>query len=254
MKNILLLGFLMLSIFACQPTEKTEEKQETTKEVSPSFNAEKSDQKAVDLADKVIAAHGGEENWNNTRYIEWNFLGARDLLWDKYTGNVRIDFPGQESTYLINVNEDTGRVKIGDRELTKADSLAQYIERGKQIWVNDSYWLVFPFKLKDPGVQLKYVGKDTTKNGEEAEVISLTFEKVGFTPQNKYKAYIDPQSHLLLQWDFYRNASDSAASFQNIWTDYQQYGDIMLSSGRDERELGNIKVAQEWNDKVFEEF
>ncbi|WKK77154.2 hypothetical protein QYS49_08075 [Marivirga salinae] len=254
MKNILLLSTFILTIFACQPTEKTEEKQEPTKEDSTSFDATKSDQKAVELADKVIAAHGGEENWNNTRYIAWNFLGARDLIWDKYTGNVRIDFPGQESTYLININQDTGRVKIGERELTKADSLAKYIERGKQIWVNDSYWLVFPFKLKDPGVQLKYVGQDTTKNGEEAEVISLTFEKVGFTPQNKYKAYIDPQSHLLLQWDYFRNASDSAASFQNVWTDYQEYGDIMLSSGRDERELGNIKVAQEWDDGVFEEF
>lgn len=251
MKNILLLSALTLSIFACQPTVKEEERQEDS---SPSFDTERSDQKAVELADKVIAAHGGIENWNNTRYISWNFLGARDLVWDKYTGNVRIDFPSEESTYLININEATGRVKIGEKELTKEDSLDKYIERGKQIWVNDSYWLVFPFKLKDPGVQLKYVGQDTTKNGKEAEVISLTFEKVGFTPQNKYKAYIDPQSHLILQWDFYRNASDSAASFQNVWKDYQQYGDIMLSSGRDERELGNIKVAQEWEDKVFEEF
>jgi plasmid maintenance system killer protein len=176
------------------------------------------------------------------------------LIWDKYTGNVRIDFPGEKSTYLININEDSGRVKIGERELTKTDSLDKYIERGKQIWVNDSYWLVFPFKLKDPGVQLKYVGQDTIKNGNEAEVISLSFEKVGFTPQNKYKAYIDPQSHMILQWDFYRNASDSVASFKNLWTDYQKYGDIMLSSGRGERELKNIKVAQKWNDTAFEEF
>lgn len=85
-------------------------------------------------------------------------------------------------------------------------------------------------------------------------MISLTFEQVGFTPQNKYRAYIDPKSHLISQWDFYRNSSDSAASFQNVWTDYQQYGEIMLSSGRDQRELGNIKVAQEWDDSVFEEF
>ena len=99
-------------------------------------------------------------------------------------------FLEEESTYLININENTGSVKIGDRELTKSDSLDKYLERGKQIWVNDSYWLVFPFKLKDPGVQLKYDGQDTTKNGKEAEVISLTFGKVGFTPQNKYKAIL----------------------------------------------------------------
>ncbi|MGJ3236800.1 hypothetical protein [Marivirga sp.] len=254
MKNTILLSIVILILIACQPSEKSEEKEETKKSETPAFNPENSDAKAVELADKVMEAHGGKDNWDNTRYITWNFLGARDLIWDKYTGNVRIDFPGQNSTYLININEDTGRVKIGDRELTKSDSLDKYIERGKQIWVNDSYWLVFPYKFKDPGVQLKYHGQDSTLSGKKAEVISLTFEKVGFTPQNKYKAYIDPETHMILQWDFYRNASDSAASYSNEWSDYKKYDNIYLSSGRGERTLGNIKVAQEWDDKVFEEF
>lgn len=259
MKNLLLLTAFVLTLFACQPSEKADTQQENEKQDSTSldqqtFNPENSDEKAIELADKVIEAHGGKESWNNTRYISWNFLGARDLVWDKYTGDVRIDFPSQNSTYLINIKADTGRVRIGDRELTKSDSLSKYIERGKQIWVNDSYWLVFPFKLKDPGVQLKYEGIDTTKNGLEAETISMTFEKVGFTPQNKYKVYINPETHMILQWDFYRNASDSAASFQNVWSDYQQYGDIMLASKRDERVLGDIKVSQEWDEGVFEEF
>jgi hypothetical protein len=256
MKNLFSITLLLIVGFACQPQEEKEQEKVTEKpqKESSAFNPENSDVKAVALAGKVLKAHGGEENWNNTHYVAWNFLGARDLVWDKYTGNVRIDFPRENSTYLININEDTGRVKIGDRELTKSDSLDQYIKRGKQMWVNDSYWLVFPFKFKDPGVQLKYQGRDTTLTGEAAEVISLTFEKVGFTPQNKYNAYIHPETHLVLQWDYFQNASDSAASFSNEWSDYQKYGDLYLSSGRGERSLGNIKVAQEWDDKVFEEF
>jgi hypothetical protein len=257
MKYILFLISFTCLVSACQPDKKEANQQnvEINSEASTAkFKAENSDSKAVALADKVIEAHGGQENWNNTHYIAWNFLGARDLVWDKYTGNVRIDFPGQQSTYLININEDTGRVKIGDRELTKSDSLDKYIERGKQIWVNDSYWLVFPFKFKDPGVQLQYLGPDTTKSGETAEVISLKFEEVGFTPQNKYHAYIHPENHKILQWDFYRNATDSAASFSNEWTNYQKHGDILLSSGRGERSLGNIKVAQKWDDSIFEKF
>jgi hypothetical protein len=254
MKNTILLSILILTLIACQPSEKSEVKEKTQTIDTPTFNPKNSDPKAVELADKVLKAHGGKENWDNTRYIAWNFLGARDLIWDKYTGNVRIDFPGQQSTYLININEDTGRVKIGDRELAKSDSLEKYIERGKQIWVNDSYWLVFPYKFKDPGVQLKYHGQESTISGKNAEVISLTFKEVGFTPQNKYKAYIDPENHLILQWDFYRSASDSTASFSNEWKDYKKYSNIYLSSGRGERTLGNIRVAQEWDNKVFEEF
>ncbi|WP_296621052.1 hypothetical protein [Marivirga sp.] len=256
MKNLIIIIILMAG-FGCQPKETANEKeniQDSTQQESATFDPKKSDIIAVELADKVIKAHGGQESWEKTHYISWNFLGARDLIWDKYTGNVRIDFPGENSTYLININQDTGRVKIGDRELTESDSLNQYIKRGKQIWVNDSYWLVFPFKLKDPGVILEYNGKDTTLTGDTADVISLTFEEVGFTPKNKYHAYIDPVSFFILQWDFYRNASDSSATFQGEWSDYKQYGDIYLSSGRGERTLGNIKVAKEWDDKVFEEF
>jgi len=256
MRKFTIIALFLSVTFACQQN-KQETQEEPTKETAselPAFTPENSDSKAISLADKVMKAHGGKENWDNTRYIAWNFLGARDLVWDKFTGNVRIDFPSENSTYLININEDTGRVKIGDRELRKSDSLDQYIERGKQIWVNDSYWLVFPFKFKDPGVQLKYVGQDTTLTGKEAEVISLTFEKVGFTPQNKYNAYIHPETHRILQWDYYKNANDSAASFSNEWSAYKKYGDLYLSSGRGERALGDIKVAQEWDEKVFEEF
>ena len=256
MKNYVYLSCFLLAIMACTETKKPAEIaiETTEKKDEQVFDTQKSDEQAIALADLVMEAHGGKESWDNTRYISWNFLGARDLVWDKYTGNVRIDFPAANSTYLININADSGSVKIGDVVLSKNDSLDKYLEIGKQIWVNDSYWLVFPFKFKDPGVQLKYEGVDTTKNGQKAEVISLTFEKVGFTPQNKYKAYIDPNTHLILQWDFYRNASDSAASFQNVWTAYQAYGGIMLSSKRDSRVLGNIKVQQEWDEQVFEKF
>lgn len=256
MKKLALIITIISFVFACQTKEKSQEQESETKTVDkgPQFNPENSDQEAIELADKVMQAHGGKEAWNNTRYIAWNFLGFRDLIWDKYTGDVRIDFPRENSTYLININDNTGKVKIGDRELSKGDSLDQYIERGKQIWVNDSYWLVFPFKFKDPGVSLTYHGQDTTLSGKDAEVISLTFEQVGFTPQNKYNAYIDPKTHMILQWDYYQNASDSAASFSNEWSDYKKYDNIYLSSGRGERSLNDIKVAQEWDKTVFEQF
>ncbi len=34
-----------------------------------------SDTKAITLADQVIEAMGGMDNYNDTRYIQWNFFG-----------------------------------------------------------------------------------------------------------------------------------------------------------------------------------
>ncbi|MEL6123779.1 MAG: hypothetical protein AAFR14_08655, partial [Bacteroidota bacterium] len=99
------------------------------------------------------------------------------------------------------------------------------------MWINDSYWLVMPFKLKDSGVTLTYAGRDTTVDGRNAEVVSLVFDNVGVTPQNKYLVYVDDTSGLVSQWDYYPNATDSLPAFQSPWPEYKQYGEILLSGG-----------------------
>ncbi|PTB97965.1 hypothetical protein C9994_00450 [Marivirga lumbricoides] len=256
MKNYLLLITILALITGCSEQKKAEIASETENETieTSGFNPESSDPEAVDLADKVIAAHGGTEAWNEKRYISWNFLGVRDLVWDKYTGLVRIDFPRAETQYIVNINEDSGRVKVKNELITDQDSLQKMITQAEQIWVNDSYWLVFPFKLKDPGVRLKYIGSDTTLAGEKAEVIALQFDSVGYTPQNKYMAYINPETYLIMQWDYYQNASDSTAAFQQLWSDYKDFDGIKLAAGRADRRLENIKVSNEIDTAVFEQF
>jgi hypothetical protein len=256
-KLVYTIAFIMplFLLFSCnRQAEETSDKALISQEDSinkASFDASKSDPKAVLLAEAVIAAHGGEDAWNKARYISWNFLGSRDLVWDKYTGLVRIDYPREESTYIINIQEDTGQVMLKNQLIKDPDSLTNYIDRGKQIWVNDAYWLVFPFKLMDPGVELHYIGSDTTASGKQAEIIVLNFEEVGFTPENKYYAYIDPQTKLILQWDYFSKATDTLPSLSDEWTGYERYGNILLSSGRGERKLGNIAVSQRIDSTLF---
>jgi hypothetical protein len=112
------------------------------------------------------------------------------------------------------------------------------------MWINDSYWLVMPFKLKDSGVTLKYMGQDTTLAGEMAEVLQLTFKEVGNTPNNKYHVYVNPETYLVTQWDFFTTASDESPRFSSPWTGYQQHGSIMLSGGRGQRSIGDIAVLE----------
>jgi hypothetical protein len=250
-----ILSALILMI-SCTPSEKkTEEPQDTTAVIDspqfPGFDALNSDAEAVDLAKEVIKANGGKKAWDTTRYISWNFFNARDLVWDKYTGNVRIDFPARDLTFLININEDTGSVYKGEEPIVNQDSIAKYVDLGKQIWVNDAYWLVMPFKLLDPGVSLSYNGQDTTQLGDSATFISLQFNDVGYTPDNKYRVAIDPETHLVKEWSYFANASDSLPRFTNPWTDYKTYGSIKLSSGRGARKLHNIAVSQQMDSAIF---
>lgn len=259
MKKLSILFLACLSLAACQgDSDRVKQVDELpAKKDNPAaegFRAEASDAEAIALADSVMLAMGGRQAWDDTRYIGWNFFGARQLLWDKETGRVRIEVPNDFTVYLVDMEADTGRIMRYGEEVTNPDSVAHYVERAKQIWVNDSYWLLMPYKLKDSGVALTYVGQDTLQGGAQAEVVQLQFENVGFTPQNKYRVYIDPQDHLVKQWAFYREAEADTPSFITPWAGYQQYGNIQLSGDRGERDITDITVHEEVPEAAFTEF
>jgi len=196
------------------------------------FNLVDSDKKAIALADSVMLALGGRKAWDATEYLKWNFFGSRRHYWNKHTGDIVIE--GLKDSFLIDMNlEDmTGSVVLKDIELTKQDSLDKYLQKGREMWINDAYWIYMPFKLKDSGVTLKHLGQDTTQAGADAELLSLTFERVGVTPNNKYVIYVDSHSHMITQWDFYTNSDDSEPRFSTPWLDYKNYDGIQLSSSR----------------------
>lgn len=218
------------------------------------FNLTESDEKAMAIADEVMEAMGGRQAWDTTRYLQWNFFGRRTLLWDKQTGNVRIDVPGDTSIYLVNIYEDTGKVLLKGQDISASDSVQTYVESGKSMWINDAYWLVMPFKLKDSGVTLKYLGQDTMQGGISADVLELTFAEVGRTPDNKYKVYVDLEDRLVKQWDFFTKYEDPKPRFTTPWQDYQTFGDLMLSGDRGGRQLSNIKVFTAVAESAFTDF
>jgi hypothetical protein len=222
---------------------------------APGFDVANSDPAAVELADSIMAAMGGRKNWDKTRFISWNFFGRRDLVWDKTEGNVRIESLPDSTIYLVNVNDLKGRVQIKGQELTEPDSLQKMLSRAKSIWINDSYWLVMPFKLKDTGVALRYLGEDTTATGMTCNVLELTFQNVGDTPQNKYRVYVDLKDNLVKQWAYYKDASQDSASQVWPFDNYQKHGDILLSADRsDSKGPRSVRVDEKLPTALFKEF
>ena len=222
---------------------------------APGFNMAHSDPAAVELADSIMAAMGGRANWDKTRFISWNFFGRRNLVWDKKEGDVRIESLADSTTYLVNINDLTGRVRIRGEEISDPDSLRKMLEKGKSIWINDSYWLVMPFKLKDTGVTLKYLGEDTTQTGLSCNVLELTFDSVGDTPENKYRVYVDLKDNLVKEWAYYKDAGQDSASQIWPWDNYERYGSILLSADRsDNRGPRQVRVDEKLPRELFTEF
>lgn len=256
LNSILLVGLGLMTNCAA-PHEENDSQADAT-EANPAaegFNAEASDVKAIAWADAVMSAQGGRKLWDETRFIEWNFFGRRDLLWDKATGRVRIEAPYDSTTYLVNVNEETGKVMLKGKEVQDPDSLKALVGKAKSIWINDSYWLVMPFKLKDTGVTLKYLREDTTQKGEMAHVLQLSFQDVGDTPENKYEIFITEKDSLVKQWSYYSKASQDSASAIWPWDNYKEYAGLKLSADRsDNKGPHDLKIFDQVPDAAFEDF
>ncbi len=207
--------------------------------------------KATSIAKRVISAMGGEENFEATKYIGWTFFGSRKLIWDKENDRVRVDYLKKKLTIITSLNSNDTKLYMDDIEITNTDSLIKYSTRGKRIWANDSYWLIMPFKLLDEGVQLKWL-QDTLLNNSKTAILEMTFDNVGFTPENKYWIYVDLNTYLITQWDFFDKYSDVLPEFTNTWGDYQNYGKLIISGDRGkEGKLEDIYVVDEMPSDLF---
>ncbi len=259
-KNFIVLLIALGLLVQCE-SKKGKEKVSVVKELAnenpaaEGFNEYGSDNKAIEIADKIMRAMGGRKSWDNARYFKWNFFGSRTLWWDKLKGDVRIQMHNADSAIiLVNIFNNSGKVYSNGREISNADSLSQFLKKGKGMWINDAYWLFMPFKLKDSGVSLTYIGEESTDGGIASDVLQLTFENVGDTPQNKYHVWVDKKDNLIKQWAFYRDSNLVEPNFITSWEGYEKYNSILLASIRGERKITNIDVPLSIPESVFKKF
>lgn len=218
------------------------------------FNLEQSDPEAIKIADEVMEAMGGRKAWDRTRFLTWNFFGRRDHVWDRYTGDIRVESPNDELVILMNIQTGKGKVKKNGEVLQKEDSVQKYLKYGKEVWINDSYWLVMPFKLKDSGVTLKLSGLEENPEGVPSHGLELTFKSVGVTPENKYLVFVDKETKLVNYWSFFRTSDKKEPNFSTPWVNYERKGEILLSGDRGRGQLSNIKVLNEIPEALLREF
>jgi hypothetical protein len=215
---------------------------------APGFDAAGSDPRAIALADRAMEAMGGRAAWDATRVIAWTIFN-RSHVWDKWTGDYRLT--ADTTLVIMNVNTRAGRAWQKGVEVTDAARRDEILARAVSIWINDSYWLLMPYKLKDSGVTLRHAGEKPSGDGRAADVIELTFKGVGDTPDNRYRVWIDRESGLVSQWSFFKSAADAEPRFTLPWTDWQAFGAIKLATGRGRTDVTGIRVSTEADAAAF---
>jgi hypothetical protein len=169
-----------------------------------------SDPKAVAIADQVLQALGGRDRWDHLHGLRWSFdfaLGdtvksSRRHSWDKWTGWHRVEGVGRTGQPFLMIDQIDGHGGMAwmNGQSIEGDSLGKLMKRAKSLWTNDTYWMLMPYKLRDPGVTLTYDG-EAREGGKTYDKLSLTFAGVGETPGDHYWVYVNRANHRIERWD-----------------------------------------------------
>lgn len=165
--------------------------------------------RADSVAMQVYEAYGGPAAWSALRYLRFDFATGSDTsrsvrarhLWDRSTGDYRLEMPsGEDTVYvaLFSVNSREGDVYLNGAEVDSVRE-AELLESAYRRFINDTYWLLMPVKLLDPGVNRTYVADSSDA---ERDVLHLSFGDVGLTPGDQYWVYVDRETGLVDQWAY----------------------------------------------------
>lgn len=193
-----------------------------------------SDPRAVKVAQEVMTALGGREKWDALPGLRWTFgamvndtvRSSRRHAWDKRTGWHRVEGKaGNGDVFVIvhKVGTTEGRAWMNGKPI-EGDSLQKLITRGERMWVNDTYWMLMPYKMLDPGVMLAY-DSEKTLDGKTFDVVSMTFDHVGQTPGDHYWVYVDRANHRVERWEMVLQG-DQPPPVAYTWDNWVQEGGL----------------------------
>lgn len=124
---------------------------------------------AEQLADEVLNTLN-KKGYDSLSYIAFTFAGIHDYQWNRKENTVQVQWGEQD--VFVNLNNEM-----------QSYSLLEL--KAYEYFINDSFWLVAPFKMRDAGVVR------STVDLEEERGLLLTYTTGGVTPGDSYLWIID---------------------------------------------------------------
>ncbi len=206
--------------------------------IAAGVRAADADPKADAVGKELIASMGGMPAWEKARQFQFDFVVVKDgkpvahfsHAWDRYTGDYRlsgVDKAGAPFTVYFNVNTKAGQAMVNGQP-ADAEKQKQLLENAYGRFINDTYWLLAPWKIFDPGVHRSYDGEKPCPGGGTCDVLKLSFDDVGMTPKDVYWLWITRDGRHMVQWQYVLGGASEPPTTA-AWKDWQKMGGLSLS-------------------------
>jgi hypothetical protein len=178
---------------------------------APTFDRASQDPKALAIADKVLAAAGGDK-WAAVKQIKWSESvtdNGKELIggvqaWDRWNGrhHAKAVSPERSIVVMRDIYGDGGHAFVEGEHgsLHKIDNgTAEAVATAKERWQFDTAVLCLAFLLEEPGAKLEYVGETEGEPGKPADDIKLTFDPKDPTRGGVYHAMVDRETNQIVR-------------------------------------------------------
>lgn len=131
------------------------------------------------LATKMFNAIHNEA-FENTEVLKWSFRGEHFYNWNKLENIVHISW----SNYKVTL--DTKQLEKSELYIDgKISDNKEIIQQAQDFFNNDSFWLIAPYKIFDPGTERRLV------NYNDKDALLITYTSGGSTPGDSYLWILD---------------------------------------------------------------
>jgi hypothetical protein len=207
MKKILLFCFVICCL-SCQKDKNQQKNQKQTEETA--------EKKTLNILEKVAYTYG-YERWSDVKQVDFSFVvnpGEEEML-RKWSW-----FPQSQKVTLIKGNEMI--------TYYRPDMMDEFKKTDKA-FVNDSFWLLFPFHLLWSDVAFKT--KDNVISPihkERTTKLIVEYPKEGgYTPGDRYEVYLDDK-YYIKEWSYHPSGKVEAALI-NTFEDLSDFSGIKVN-------------------------
>ena len=151
------------------------------------FSEDKPKGKTGSEADKVaekMLQKLNKQAYDQINYINFEFFGGgHKYIWDKASNNAVISWG--ENKVVLNLDSQKS-VVYKNGEVIDGDEAEKMKQKAWSYWCNDSFWLVAPYKVFDPGTKRSLVDVE-----EGAYGLMIDYVSGGVTPGDSYLWILD---------------------------------------------------------------
>ena len=220
MKNYLLLLVFVL-VVACQQPNSEKDKDD------------KEQNKIVTLSDKIAQANGLDQ-WNEVDSLTYEFIvemkgetvAKRKWSWK----------PGLDEVTML----DTAIDSLESITYNRAEK--ENFKEIDQKFINDQYWLIYPFHLVWDDDIKKSVKEDVEApiSGKKMTELTVKYsDKKGYTPGDTYKVYVDGD-YMIREWSYIPQGS-AEPRMSTTWEDYIDPNGIKMATAH-QNEDGSFRI------------